>query len=181
MTQPDNSTAQTLDLDHLIDRLQTARPPPALEPFLSKFIDVGVAIREALRAAEPHKPSLAREIDDGIAASLDPELRAPFLRALTIELRRYRPAEITPGLVDRIGRQLQREFSQVSKPKQQAVGSLPPLSPLELRRIVSLDEAARLSGLSKATIQRCHSDKIIELSPRRLGMRIGDALSLRVS
>jgi hypothetical protein len=49
---------------------------------------------------------------------------------------------------------------------------------LELQRIISLKEAARLCGLSVDTIKRRHADKIIALSPRRLGMRIGIALSL---
>jgi hypothetical protein len=45
---------------------------------------------------------------------------------------------------------------------------------------VDLKEASRLSGLSIDSIKRHHKDKIIELSPRRRGMRIGAALSLSV-
>jgi hypothetical protein len=52
---------------------------------------------------------------------------------------------------------------------------------LELQRIVSLQEAARLSGLSPDTMKRRHADKIITLSPRRLGMRVRDALMLNVA
>lgn len=52
------------------------------------------------------------------------------------------------------------------------------LSALELARIAPLDEAARLSSLSKDTIRRKHREKLIELSERRLGMRVGDALQL---
>jgi hypothetical protein len=55
------------------------------------------------------------------------------------------------------------------------------LSPLELNRIISLSEAARLSSLSEDTIRREHSDKILDLSPRRRGMRVGDALMLTTS
>jgi hypothetical protein len=57
----------------------------------------------------------------------------------------------------------------------------PPLDPaywVELQRIVDLKEASRLSGLSVDGIKRHHSDKIIDLSPRRRGMRIADALLL---
>jgi hypothetical protein len=51
---------------------------------------------------------------------------------------------------------------------------------IELQRIVDLKEASRLSGLSVDSIKRHHSDKIIDLSPRRRGMRLGDALTLSV-
>ena len=50
---------------------------------------------------------------------------------------------------------------------------------LELKRMVSLQEAKRVSSLSIDFLKRNHGDKIIELSPRRLGMRLGDALMLR--
>jgi hypothetical protein len=63
------------------------------------------------------------------------------------------------------------------------VGRQPPLTWtdwVELQRIVDLKEAARLSGLSIDTIKRRHPDKIIALSPRRRGMRVGIALSLCV-
>jgi hypothetical protein len=49
---------------------------------------------------------------------------------------------------------------------------------LELHRIVDLREAVRLSGMSLDTLKRRHADKIIELSPRRRGMRVCDALQL---
>jgi hypothetical protein len=49
---------------------------------------------------------------------------------------------------------------------------------IELQRVVDLKEASRLAGLSVDTIKRHHSDKIIDLSPRRRGMRVGDALML---
>jgi len=56
-----------------------------------------------------------------------------------------------------------------------------PLDWIELQRIVDLKEAARLSGLSVDSIKRHHGAKIIDLSPRRRGMRIGDALLLSKS
>jgi hypothetical protein len=49
---------------------------------------------------------------------------------------------------------------------------------LELKRIAPLSEVARLTGLSVDTIRRNHRDRIIKLSPRRVGMRIEDALML---
>ena len=54
------------------------------------------------------------------------------------------------------------------------------LSPeLELEQIVSLQKAEKLSGLSTDSWKRHHSDKIIEMSPRRLGVRLRDALMLK--
>jgi hypothetical protein len=55
------------------------------------------------------------------------------------------------------------------------------LSPLELSRIIELPEASRLSSLSIDTIKRRYKDKLIKLSPRRLGIRLRDALLLSES
>ena len=52
------------------------------------------------------------------------------------------------------------------------------LSPLDLERIVPLAEAARLRSVSEDTLRRHNSDKIIQLSPRRQGMRLRDALAI---
>src|SRR5262249_62274424 len=52
------------------------------------------------------------------------------------------------------------------------------LTAIELQRVASLSEAARLAGVSVDTLQRHHADKILRLSPRRLGMRVRDALSI---
>jgi hypothetical protein len=49
---------------------------------------------------------------------------------------------------------------------------------LELNRIVSLAEAAALRGVSKDTIKRRYPEIIIKLSPRRVGVRLRDALNL---
>jgi hypothetical protein len=51
--------------------------------------------------------------------------------------------------------------------------------PVELLRIVEPDEAERLSSVSWDTLKRDHPEKIIRLSTRRVGMRVGDALLLR--
>jgi hypothetical protein len=47
---------------------------------------------------------------------------------------------------------------------------------IEMQRIVSLAEAARLRGVSLDTLRRTQRDKFVKLSPRRLGMRVFDAL-----
>jgi hypothetical protein len=52
---------------------------------------------------------------------------------------------------------------------------------LELERIISLQEAGKISNLSPDSWKRHHRDKLVELSPRRLGVRLRDALMLRKS
>jgi hypothetical protein len=54
---------------------------------------------------------------------------------------------------------------------------LPPA--LELDRIISLQEAEKVSSLSPDSWKRHHADKVVALSPRRLGVRLRDALMLR--
>jgi hypothetical protein len=48
----------------------------------------------------------------------------------------------------------------------------------ELDRIITLREAEKISTLSPDSWKRNHPDKIVKLSPRREGVRIGDALML---
>ena len=50
--------------------------------------------------------------------------------------------------------------------------------PIELLKIVEPDEAERLCSLSWDSIRRNHPDKVVQLSKRRVGMRIGHALML---
>jgi hypothetical protein len=45
-----------------------------------------------------------------LAAPIEPAMRDPFLRAVAIELERYSAEAIGPGLVSRVGRELQRQF-----------------------------------------------------------------------
>jgi hypothetical protein len=59
-------------------------------------------------------------------------------------------------------------FDQVTDPKLQ----------IELLRIATMREAERLSGMSEDTLESQFSDKIIRLSKRCRGMRVGDALFL---
>jgi hypothetical protein len=51
----------------------------------------------------------------------------------------------------------------------------------ELDRIISLQAAEKVSSLSPDSWKRNHADKLVTLSPRRLGVRLGDALMLRPS
>jgi hypothetical protein len=48
----------------------------------------------------------------------------------------------------------------------------------ELDRIVSLEQAAELCSLSADTIKRRWPNKLVKLSPRRVGIRLRDALML---
>ena len=66
----------------------------------------------------------------------------------------------------------------MSKPTKTSEQKLPELTPLELNRIARLAEASRLSGLSEDSLRRNHSDKIIRLGPRAIGMRVGHCLQL---
>jgi hypothetical protein len=48
----------------------------------------------------------------------------------------------------------------------------------ELERILPLDEAAVLVGLSQDSLRRHYKHLILHLSPRRVGIRLRDALSI---
>jgi hypothetical protein len=54
----------------------------------------------------------------------------------------------------------------------------PALSELELRRVVPLAEASRLTSLSEDSIRRHHRDKLVRMSPGRLGMTVKAVLSI---
>jgi hypothetical protein len=49
---------------------------------------------------------------------------------------------------------------------------------VQLMKIINLRQAAELAGVSSRTMQRVHADKIIRISPGRLGMRVRDALMI---
>lgn len=49
---------------------------------------------------------------------------------------------------------------------------------LQLERIVSLKEAVELSGISADTWRRHHAHLIRRLSPRRLGIKLRDVVSV---
>jgi hypothetical protein len=61
---------------------------------------------------------------------------------------------------------------------------MPPLCKAELppeimlNRVVPLAQASEIVNLSVDTIRRRYPEKIIKLSPRRLGMRLRDALAI---
>ena len=48
----------------------------------------------------------------------------------------------------------------------------------ELNQIISLQDAERISSLSPDSWKRNYPEKIVELSPRRKGIRLDDALRL---
>jgi hypothetical protein len=58
---------------------------------------------------------------------------------------------------------------------------LPRLTPLELNRIAPMKECSWLSSLSEDALEDNYADLIISLSPKRKGMRVGDALMIRKS
>lgn len=49
---------------------------------------------------------------------------------------------------------------------------------LELERVVPLPEVQRITSLSHDSLKRHHSDKIVNLSPRRIGMKLKHALQI---
>jgi hypothetical protein len=49
---------------------------------------------------------------------------------------------------------------------------------LELERVLPLIEVAALTGLSQDTLKRHYAHLIRHLSPRRIGMKVRDAISI---
>jgi hypothetical protein len=49
---------------------------------------------------------------------------------------------------------------------------------VQLMRIVSIRQAAELAGIGVRTMLRSHADKIVRISPGRIGMRVRDALMI---
>jgi hypothetical protein len=54
----------------------------------------------------------------------------------------------------------------------------PPLTALELERIVTIHEAAEMLGVSYHTLWRHHHDRFLSLSPNRRGMRLRDVIAI---
>jgi hypothetical protein len=48
-----------------------------------------------------------------------------------------------------------------------------------MMRIVSIKQAAQLAGISERTLKDSHPDKVIQISPGRIGMRLRDALRIK--
>jgi hypothetical protein len=55
----------------------------------------------------------------------------------------------------------------------------PELTALDLERLVSVPEAARLRGVSPTTIRRYHRDKIVKVSPNREGIPLKDVFQIK--
>ena len=49
---------------------------------------------------------------------------------------------------------------------------------LELERVLPLTEAERLTGLSTDTLKRRYPELVVQLSPRRVGMKLKNALAI---
>lgn len=49
---------------------------------------------------------------------------------------------------------------------------------LERQRLIPLAQAAEITSLSQDSLRRHHKDKIRKIGPRRLAMRLGDALDI---
>ena len=49
---------------------------------------------------------------------------------------------------------------------------------LELERVLSMPEVEEITSLSVDSLNRHHKEKIVELSPRRRGMKLRDALAI---
>jgi hypothetical protein len=52
------------------------------------------------------------------------------------------------------------------------------LAGIEGQRIVPLKEASRLAGVSVDTLRKHYRNLIVRVGPKRVGMRLGDVLSL---
>jgi hypothetical protein len=71
-----------------------------------------------LRVVAPWRPhDLFQQLAERLARPLDPDLRGPYLHAVVLELQRYKPEQRGPGLVHRIGREMQREFLHAPETK----------------------------------------------------------------
>jgi hypothetical protein len=49
---------------------------------------------------------------------------------------------------------------------------------IELESVIPPSKAEQITSLSWDTIQRNHKDKVVDLSPRRRGMKLKDALAI---
>jgi hypothetical protein len=49
---------------------------------------------------------------------------------------------------------------------------------LELERVLPMSEVEEITSLSIDSINRHHKEKVVELSPRRRGMKLKDALAI---
>ena len=54
----------------------------------------------------------------------------------------------------------------------------PTMSALELARVITITEAAKMTGLSEDSLRRHHSDKFVRLSPRRIGMTVRSVIGI---
>jgi hypothetical protein len=63
----------------------------------------------------------------------------------------------------------------VARPKSRGQAEL---SALDLEKIITLTEAAAFTGLSKDSLRRHHKHLFRRLSPKRIGIKLKDALTI---
>jgi hypothetical protein len=51
-------------------------------------------------------------------------------------------------------------------------------TPLQLARVAPLPECAEITSLSEDTLKREYPELIVRVSPRRIGIRVGDCLRI---
>jgi hypothetical protein len=58
------------------------------------------------------------------------------------------------------------------------VPALPEIDPVQLHKIISIPEVEELTNLSRDALEKHYRHLFIRLSPKRVGMRLGHALSI---
>jgi hypothetical protein len=66
-----------------------------------------------------------------------------------------------------------RAFTSDGSPRPNA-----PFSAIELERVISLPEVSQLTGLSEDSLRRHYAHLISRLSPRRVGMKLRNAITI---
>jgi hypothetical protein len=87
----------------------------ALSPLTVEQRKTAIAAVRVILGKRQRKPRLKAADDElqivsDLAKRLEPQLRKPYLQAVTLALRRYKPEQLGPGLIARIARDLLREF-----------------------------------------------------------------------
>jgi hypothetical protein len=83
-------------------------------------------------------------------------------------------------LRDALSHTQRKQEDAVMPPTKHPVPPPSELTALELERVLLMPEAERITGLSHDTLKRNFPDKIIQLSRRRIGMKVKHAISLRM-
>jgi hypothetical protein len=121
-----------------------------------------------------HEDLKASAIANGRSISEEIEVRVErsFTGDLLEEIRRGLDAVASENA------EIRKELEQ--SPKHAMSDNPKKLSPLDLERVAAKPEIERLTGMNFHSIKRHYANKIVRLSPRRIGMRIKDVLSIAV-